>query len=280
MQLNGSRTDNLRRYLEELLEAHDPEQHLAEDPVAVVHRYEGRADREVAGLVAASLAYGRVDKVIDAADRALAPLGPSPAETLRRRRDWRDGLENFKYRMTDHGALADLYAAISTTLSTEGSLENLYQTASTGDHRTTASEFVRRLRNRRLRDDLARGFRYLLPDPADGSACKRLHLYFRWMGRDPGPIDPGIWTAISPQQLRMPLDTHTSRLCRYIGLTDRKSVDGKAVEDVTDSLRQLDPDDPIRYDFALAHLGIADDCIHERSEEHCPDCPIEPICTL
>lgn len=280
MNFDGSRAHRLRRYLEELLEAHDPDRHLAQDPVRVVHQYEGHADREVAGLIAACLAYGQVDKVIDAADRALAPLGSSPAETLRRRRDWRGALENFNYRMTDDDALADLYAAISTTLSTEGSLEELYRNISTDDHRTTASQFVRRLRDRRLRDDLARGFRYLLPDPADGSACKRLHLYFRWMGRAPGPIDPGVWTAIRPRQLRMPLDTHTSRLCRYIGLTDRKSVDGKAVEDVTDSLRQLDPEDPIRYDFALAHLGIADDCIHERSEEHCPGCPIEAICTL
>jgi len=280
MHLDDSRTTRLRRYLDELLETHDPDRHLAQDPVGVVHRYDKPADRDVAGLVAATLAYGRVDKVIDAADRALAPLDPSPAETLRRRRDWRGALDNFNYRMSDENALADLYAAISTTLSTEGSLEDLYREGPTRDHPEAASQFVRRLRSRRLRDDLARGFRYLLPDPADGSACKRLHLYFRWMGRTSGPIDPGDWTAISPHQLRMPLDTHTSRLCRYIGLTDRKSVDGKAVEDVTDSLRQLDPEDPIRYDFALAHLGIADDCIHERSEQHCPGCPIEPICTL
>jgi uncharacterized protein (TIGR02757 family) len=78
----------------------------------------------------------------------------------------------------------------------------------------------------------------------------------------------------------MPLDTHTSRICRYIGLTDRKSVDGKTARQVTDALRELDPDDPIKYDFAICHLGISESCIHERSEEHCPDCPLESICRL
>jgi endonuclease III len=78
----------------------------------------------------------------------------------------------------------------------------------------------------------------------------------------------------------MPLDTHTSRICRYLGLTARKSNDLKTVVEVTDSLRELDPEDPLRYDFAICHLGMSKQCIHRWSPDHCPTCPIEPVCQI
>ncbi len=271
----------LEPLLDRLLEERDPTWERQNDPVELVWRYDRPEDREVVALIASSLAYGQVELLKDAIDRALAPLGAHPARRLRRDpMAAADELDDFVYRMTRGPDLVDLFAAIGRNLAEFGSLEAVYDASDADDHLERASEFVGRLREARVRDDLQRGFRYLLPDPADGSACKRLHLFFRWVGRGPDGVDLGLWSAVDASELMMPLDTHTGRICRYIGLLDRKSIDGKAVRLVTDRLRELDAEDPVKYDFALCHLGISESCIHERSEEHCPSCPIEPICTL
>jgi uncharacterized protein (TIGR02757 family) len=194
--------------------------------------------------------------------------------------DLRAELRDFVYRMTRGEDVVDLLAGIHAVRDEYGSLEQAYASAPADDHLGRASHFVGELRAGRARDEFTRGLRYLLPDPADGSATKRLHLFFRWMGRGPDGIDLGLWSSLDPADLVMPLDTHTSRLCRYIGLTDRKSADLKAALEVTESLRMMDLDDPLKYDFPLCHLGISGGCIHRRSEEHCPTCPIESVCTL
>lgn len=273
----------LKSTLDRLLEERPPRRDRDQDPVELVWQYDAPEDREIAALVTASLAYGRAELARDAARRALEPLGDAPADFLRRH-DPADALaaplDDFVYRMTRGPDLLDLYSGIATLLDRHGSLEGAYDASEAGSHVERASDFVQCLRAGRLRDDVERGLSYLTSDPADGSACKRLHMFFRWVGRGPDGVDLGLWNALDASELLMPMDTHTSRICRYIGLTDRKTVDHKMAVEVTDSLRELDPDDPVKYDFALCHLGISDDCIHERSEEHCPSCPLEAICTL
>ncbi|TXD36433.1 TIGR02757 family protein [Lujinxingia vulgaris] len=287
-------THTLKALLEEAIADCD---HLARrdhDPVGRVWEYERDEDREVAALIASSLAYGQVKVLRDAIVEALAPLGPHPAHTLRVTplEDLATLWPAFTYRMTRGEDLADLAVALGSTLRREGSLGALYDAGlpdsphpsthadARAHHLHAASLFVTTLRERRLRPRLARGFRYLLPDPADGSTCKRLHLFFRWMSRGPDGIDLGLWPSLRPDALVMPLDTHTSRLCRYLGLLSRKSLDARAAVEVSERLAALDPDDPLKYDFALCHLGIGRRCIHRRSEEHCPGCPIEAACTL
>ncbi|TXD37655.1 TIGR02757 family protein [Lujinxingia vulgaris] len=267
--------------------------HLARrdhDPVGRVWEYERDEDREVAALVASSLAYGQVKVLREAIVRALSPLGPHPAHTLRVAplEDLATRWPAFTYRMTRGEDLADLAVALGTTLRREGSLSELYRRglpetdglSARERHLHAASNFVQTLRQRRARQELSRGFRYLLPDPADGSTCKRLHLFFRWMSRGPDGIDLGLWPSLSPDALVMPLDTHTGRLCRYLGLLTRKTLDARAAIEVSERLASLDAQDPLKYDFALCHLGIGRRCIHRRSDEHCPGCPIEAACTL
>lgn len=271
----------MQKFLDKLLRKRDPREGRARDPVDIVWQYDRPADREVVALIASCLAYGQVELLKDAIRRALAPLGAHPADTLREEPNVAAGpLDDFVYRMTKGPDLADLYHAIGRLLRDFDSLEGAYRSGGDQGHLERASAFIQRLRARRIRESVERGFRYLLPDPADGSACKRLHLFFRWVGRGPDGIDLGLWTALEASELMMPLDTHTSRICRYIGLTDRKSVDGKTVREVTRALREMDPEDPVKYDFALCHLGISESCIHEYSEEHCPTCPIEPVCRI
>lgn len=282
--------DDLEPLLEETLDRCTFEERLDDDPVGLVRPYGRPEDQEVAALFASCLAYGRVDLLRPAITEALEPLGAHPARFLRRASKteiqalWPD----FTYRMTRGADLRDLAWSIATTLRLEGSLQALYRAGFEGSfpiddidsHLRCASAWIQTLRDRRLRPDVERGFRYLLVDPEDGSACKRLHLFFRWVVRGPGPVDMGLWDCITPSSLLMPLDTHTSRLCRYLGMIDRKSVDGKAARLVSEHLRQYDADDPLRYDFALCHLGISQRCIHRRCPDRCPECPIEPACVL
>ncbi len=280
----------LHQLLEETLNQCSKVERLDHDPLGLVHPYERPRDQEIAALFAATLAYGRVDLVRRAIGEALEPLGPRPAdfiansgihmlETL-----WPD----FQYRMTRRLDLVDLVVALHRTLQREGSLRALYArhspdegpVQSREDHLQTMSRWVQSLRQRRLRPSLHRGLRYLLVDPTDGSAAKRLHLYFRWMVRGPDGLDLGLWQNPSAGALIMPMDTHTSRLCRYLGLCDRKTVDNKMALEVTSNLARMEPTDPLRYDFALCHLGISERCIHEYSPPRCSQCPIEEACTL
>ncbi|MCK4410112.1 MAG: DUF2400 family protein, partial [Candidatus Eisenbacteria sp.] len=101
-----------------------------------------------------------------------------------------------------------------------------------------------------------------LPDPARGSACKRLHLFLRWMVRS-DDVDPGGWDAVPASKLIVPLDTHMHRFSLLLGLTDRKQANGRTALEITRAFRSFSPDDPVKYDFSLTRLGIRDDLSEE-----------------
>ena len=270
--------------LESLLLQVDYAAHRANDPVELVHGYGTKQDQELVALLASCLAYGRVALVRDAGRRAVAPLGAAPAEALRSMslEDLQQGYRGFVYRMTRGEDLVDLLWGVRAMYQRWPTLDAAYAAMPGAEHLERASAWVRCIRQGRARsgEPPARGLKYLLPDPADGSASKRLHLFFRWMARGPDGVDLGCWEHLKPEDLVMPLDTHTARICRYIGLSGRRSADGKMALEVTKALQELDPKDPLRFDFALCHLGISKGCIHRRSQAHCPTCPLQAICTL
>jgi uncharacterized protein (TIGR02757 family) len=131
----------------------------------------------------------------------------------------------------------------------------------------------------RLRVELpaSYGSRFSLPDPLEGAACKRWRMFLRWMVRTSWP-DLGLWTRYPADGLIIPLDTHVARVSRFIGLSRRATPDGKMALEVTESLRRLDPADPLRYDFALSHLGILGDCPGLRKRSTCAGCPLYTVC--
>jgi len=120
-------------------------------------------------------------------------------------------------------------------------------------------------------------FPFLFPAPASGSACKRLCMMLRWLVRPADGIDLGLWNGVSPAQLIIPVDTHVSRISRYLGLTGRKAADWRMAQEITAALRTFDPADPVKYDFSLAHLGISDGC-DGKDPSRCISCPIVEIC--
>ena len=283
---------SLKHHLDTFLENFPRERHLANDPVQFVRLYEDRADREVAGLIASALAYGNVKIVLRTVRTALSYLGPHPSRTVSLfdpRADSRR-LRGFYHRFNTSRDLAVFFWIIRRTLEEYGSLEAACASG-LPENSTDTESAINRFSEILLgfgheqfypRGELQRrvGVRFFFPSPAQGSACKRMNLYLRWMVRPEDGIDCGVWTRVVPRQLVIPLDTHIARISGYIGLTDMQTPGWRMAVDITRSLRKLHSDDPLRYDFALCHLGIAGDCPRKRNLLKCARCPIVAICRL
>jgi uncharacterized protein (TIGR02757 family) len=267
------RAELLRPALDALLAGTDAAERTRGDPVELPHRYADPQDVEVAALLSAALAYGRVDLFKPRLTALLESLGPSPAAVARNSTpvELLERTHGFSYRMTDARDVACLLYGTGALLRTHGSLGAAFvkQYRKTGSVRGALGGFV---------DELCAPDFTPLPHPDRGSACKRLNLFLRWMVRGPDGVDFGLWREIPRAELVVPLDTHVHRIGRFIGLTRRKDLSWRTAEDVTRRLRELDAADPVRYDFALSHLGISGTCAARKDARRCADCPLKPIC--
>lgn len=244
------------------------------DPLQLVLRYRDPLDQEVAGLIAAAFAYGRADIIVANIGAVLAKMTPSPHQYLLSfdRREATRRFAGFAHRFHKTPDLVALLAQLARAIRTHGSLGALFRSCYSdrdADIAPSLTRFVTALR--------AEGLEYLLTSPEDGSACKRMNLYLRWMIRRTPP-DLGLWTFVDPAKLVMPVDTHIHRIATFLGLTDRKSADWKTARLLTDALARFDAADPVRYDFALCRLGILDLCSRKRRKENCDVCLLRDAC--
>jgi len=272
----------LKEELEALRRRYETPAALALDPLSIPLRYSTPADKEVAAWVAAHLAYGRVAPMLRAIEGVLAPLGSSPAAWLRAAdaqgmRDLGRALADWKWRFHTGHDLAHWCRAWAFLDRESGGrgLEPHLAPSPGEDEDHSLSRLVQRLR-REL--PTSPGLRFSLPDPRSGSACKRWRMFLRWMVRTGWP-DLGQWTSRHPSRLIIPVDTHVARVSRFIGLSRRRAPDGRMAQEITAALRLLDPDDPLKYDFALSHLGILGDCPGVRQLPGCLACPLVTICS-
>jgi len=278
-------------HLEALLQGTDAKARLENDPLELPHRYLLPQDVEVAALLSAALAYGRVDLFKPRLEELLAQLGPSPARTASdsTAAQLLERTGSFNYRMTDGRDVACLLLGVGRILNEEGSLGARFA----AHHRALSSpgETIRAALGAFVSDLCAPDFRpisgqreptrrlkHLVPHPDRGSACKRLNLFLRWMVRGPDGVDLGLWREVPKSALVIPLDTHVHRIGRFIGLTRRQDLSWLTAEEITSRLRQLDSEDPVRFDFALSHLGISGACPSRRDPRKCQGCPLQPIC--
>ncbi|MCF7927519.1 MAG: TIGR02757 family protein [Spirochaetales bacterium] len=244
----------VRFFIEEVYTRYHHPRYISPDPLELLSPYKNAGDREIAAFIAAALALGRVDQIVLNVRELLERLGPprrtlekSSLDSLRRR------FEGFRYRFFRGEQIAGLFSALSGVIGEYGSLNTAFLSdfrCSTGSINDALKRFVLRIRAA-AKIDLG----ILVPDPALGSACKRLHLYLRWMVRS-DRVDPGGWTGLSPKDLIVPVDTHILRSARMLGLTARKTADVRTAGEITSSFRTIDPDDPVRFDFSLSRLGI------------------------
>lgn len=268
----------LREKLEALHGKYRSPEALALDPLAIPLRYPDPRDRELAAFAAAHLAYGKVAPMLRAIEGVLAPLGPRPALALQDLgpRELTGALGPWCWRFHTASDLAHWLRAWADLDRESGGrgLEPhlLPREDASADARLSA--LVQRLR-REL--PATRGLRFNLPDPAEGAACKRWRMFLRWMVRDGWP-DLGLWRQYPRQALVVPLDTHVARISAFIGLGRRRTPDGLLALEITRSLAKACPEDPLKYDFALAHLGILGDCPGERRLPRCGPCPLVDLC--
>ena len=244
------------------------------DPLQLVLRYDDPLDQEVAGITAAAFAYGRADIIIANIGAVLAKMTPSPYRYLSsfNAREATRRFANFAHRFHKTPDLVAFFSAIARAIREHGSLGALFEKcydANDADIAQSLARFVGALR--------VEGIEYLLTSPDDGSACKRMNLFLRWMVRRTSP-DLGLWTFVDPAKLVVPLDTHVHRIATFLGLNNRKSADWKTARALTDSLSRFDPADPVRYDFALCRLGILDLCSRKRRKENCDVCLLRDAC--
>jgi uncharacterized protein (TIGR02757 family) len=258
----------------------------ASDPVHIVRRYPAPDDREVVGFCAAGLAFGRVASVINSIESLLGVMGPHPAAFVRgfdpaRHRTAIDPLVHRWIRGRD---LVALLLILQRILRESGTIERFF---AAGDD-PSAPDIAAALEAfsiRALQTDLtpaygrlpARpGVCYFFPRPSAGSACKRLNLFLRWMVRR-DTIDLGTWTLLSPSRLIIPLDTHVIRLGRCLRLTRYSTPNWKMAAEITTSLRAINVEDPVRYDFSLCHVGMMSACGYGRAQGD-RQCPLRGIC--
>lgn len=239
--------------LEELYRRCNRRAGIESDPVRFVHGLD-LPDREIAALVASSLAYGRVGHILKSVARVLAAM-PSPAAFLAQssRASIRRAVGGFRHRFTTDDDLVEMLCGVKGALARWGSLERCFASGMRPGDETVVpalTAFVGKIAG----CGGGEGFS-LLPTPARGSACKRLNLFLRWMVRR-DEVDPGGWSLVPASKLVVPLDTHMHRISRGLGFTRRKAADLRTALEVTAAFREIVPGDPVRYDFTLTHLGI------------------------
>lgn len=283
-----TRMSDLQKTLDSLYATRSP-QHLANDPLSFCHRFTDPLDQEVAAVVASAFAYGNIVIILRTLETIFAELGPSPRRYVENF-DPCKGLKTFsafKHRFNDGRDLCALLWAVRNMIELSGSIEAFflrsYDSAAedlTGalngySSSVIAMEYESVFGAKKTPADSY--FPFLFPAPAAGSACKRLCMFLRWMVRPNDGIDLGLWRRVSPSQLVIPVDTHISRICTYLGFTRRKAADWRMAREITAALRRLDPLDPVKYDFSIAHLGISEGC-DGKDSQHCLTCQIAEIC--
>ena len=286
MKRIGTPPEATRERLEDLYRTFD---HVtsASDPVHIVRRYPEPADREVVGFCAAALAFGRVASVLQSIESLLAIVGPHPAAFVRRfdPARHRARIEPLVHRWIRGRDLVALLLILQRMLKESGSIERFFLDGDDAAH-PDVSEALDSFSRRALETDLSvvygrrpsrrPGVCYFFPRPSAGSACKRLNLFLRWMVRRDA-IDLGVWTDVPAARLIVPLDTHVIRLGRCLRLTRYTSPGWKMAAEITAALRAMDPEDPVRYDFSLCHIGMMNACGFNRAQRD-SQCPLRGIC--
>lgn len=276
--------------LERLYRSYGPET-SGTDPILFLGRYRRPEDVEAVGWIASAFAYGRVETIQANVGRILAALGPEPASALDRIRGFsefaRDCLPGFRHRFHAARDAALLLFVISRARAASGSVRAFFESEFREEDRDVGallSRVVEKIASLDYRPILGRRAlpaasptRFFFPDPSGGSACKRWNLYLRWMVRR-DRLDFGLWPGIPASRLVIPTDTHVHLVSRRLRLTRRRTADWRTAREITDRLARFDPQDPVRYDYALCRIGILGVCQPDLRRSRCGECLAAAAC--
>lgn len=237
--------------LDKLVEIYETEDFIKDDPIQFPHRFFDKKDIEIAGFIASILAYGRREVFIKKLDQLFDIAQNEPYNFILNFEP--EILADFNYRFGKTEDFCRIFTIMRKLYMEDGGLEELFKYS----YQNCDNLFkpVCDYFYSRVKGSVAQGFYFMLPNPEKGGAMKRMSMFLRWMVRK-GPVDLGVWNFIHPSKLFIPLDTHVARISREVGLLKRNANDFKAVTELTESLRKLDPIDPVKYDFALFGYGV------------------------
>jgi uncharacterized protein (TIGR02757 family) len=246
------RREDLKEFLEEKSMEYNRPDFIESDPVRVPHRYDLREDVEISGFLTATISWGNRKMIIRSAERMMQLMGNSPYDFVMECRE--EHLEPFVHRTFNHTDLIQFIRSIRHIYERHGGLEKVFSRYAT-EH--SLQPAIHHFKKHFFEIEHPLRTTKHLSDPLKGSAAKRINMFLRWMVRkDDCGVDLGIWEELSPSKLSCPLDVHTGRVARKLGLLKRKANDAKALQELDRNLRKLDPRDPVKYDFALFGLGV------------------------
>jgi uncharacterized protein (TIGR02757 family) len=248
----------LAQWLDDAVTLYNKPSFIQDDPISVPHRFTRLQDREIMAFWAATLAWGQRKTIINSALRLAELMDWAPCDFVRNHQEHdRVRFLEFKHRTFQATDTLWFLTFLQHYYRHNASLETAFSQHLLPDDPTT-ERAIAGFHTLFFEDpDAPERTRKHVATPARGSTCKRINMFLRWMVRkDKAGVDFGIWHQIRPDQLLIPLDVHVDRVARRLGLLQRPQTDWKAVLELTENLRQFDPQDPVKYDFALFGLGV------------------------
>ncbi len=246
----------IKEKLDEYIERYETEEFIKNDPIQFPYRFKDKNDKEIAGFFASLLSFGRREVFIKKLDELFARMGNKPYEFIKNFDEKDCAMSGFIYRFAKDEDIIEICRLLNILYKEGSTLEELF----THSYKTTGTikgmlQGVADYFYSRASLPYSHGFCYLIPNPKKNSACKRLNMLLRWFIRD-GSVDLGLWKFVDKSELLIPLDTHVAKLSREFGLLKRSSNDFQSVIELTDELKKFDPNDPVKYDFALFGYGV------------------------
>jgi uncharacterized protein (TIGR02757 family) len=273
------RTTQIKDVLEKLYRKYNRRSLIKPDPLQFVYRYRRKADMEIAAFLASALAYGRVEQIEKSLAGLFGQMDNGPFEFVQNfDGEQKKKLKSFKHRFTTGDDISDLLKLLQVVLSKFGSVEEFFMQGYRDSNENIIPALSRfcDLLTAGHNGQMTRGLKHLLADPAKGSVCKRLNLFLRWMVRD-DDVDTGLWKAVDKAKLIVPVDVHMARLCKILGLYDKRTVSLSTALEITAGFGQIEPDDPVKYDFALSRIGIVENC-NGNFRPECEVCELGGLC--
>ncbi|MFO7719293.1 MAG: TIGR02757 family protein [Gillisia sp.] len=249
------KTSELKSFLDFKVEQYNTPQFIATDPVQIPHLFSKKEDIEIAGFLTATIAWGNRKSILKNATSLMELMEHSPYDFVMNHQDEDlDSLENFVHRTFNGGDLQYFVRSLKNIYSRHLGLEGVFTKYAEKDSLQGSIHQFKKVFFEL--PHLARTEKHV-SDPLKNSAAKRINMYLRWMIRsDAANVDFGIWNQLNAAQLSCPLDVHSGNTARKLGLLKRKQNDAKALAELDKNLRKLDPEDPVKYDFALFGLGV------------------------
>jgi uncharacterized protein (TIGR02757 family) len=246
----------LKQFLDEKYFQYNRLKFIESDPVTIPHLFTHKEEIEIAGFLSAVIAWGQRPTIIRNASKLMELMNGEPYDFLM---NFTDGdmnrFETFVHRTFNGTDCIYFIKALSKIYREHGGLEPIFTEAYSVNHSIESTITI--VRKEFLSYHPMQRTAKHFADPSRGSSAKRINLFLRWMVRNAnGSVDFGLWKSLPSSALMIPLDLHTGNTARKLGLLKRKQNDWQAVEELTENLRQFDPDDPVKYDFALFGLGM------------------------